>query len=72
MGESRIVTAVGVSVNSEQLGEASAKRIEAAVAAEIQRCLDDGLTTEEKDASAMRERMKLAHDREFAAIQAGQ
>lgn len=68
MTESRIVTAVGTSVNSERLGESAAKYIEDAMADEIRQAISEGITTEEKDVPAMKARMQVAHDRALAAM----
>ncbi len=62
-----VVSAVGIAVVSD---DDTGARIEAAVAAEIQKCTEEGIAVNEENAWKIRERMKLAREREMAAIDA--
>lgn len=62
-----VVTAVGISVNTVHGPEVNA-RLEAASSAEVMRCLEEGITTEEKNSWVIRERMAEARAREMELI----
>ncbi len=64
-----VVTGVGISVNSPH-GDAVNARLEKAMADEVLKCGEEGISTEEKNAHVIRARMREAHDRELAAIEA--
>jgi len=66
--ESKIVTAIGVSVNTVHGADAN-RRIEKAVNEEILKCNEEGISTEEKNSSIIRERMAKAHQRVLAEIE---
>lgn len=69
--EQKIITAVGISVNSKE-GEAANRRIEAVVQAEIRCCLDAGLDPSNAvDSAIIRQRMAVVHDREVELIREG-
>lgn len=65
--EPTIVSAVAVSVNSFHGDEVSA-RLEKAMADEVLKCNEEGISTSEENSTVIRERMRAAHDRELAAI----
>lgn len=62
-----VVTGVAVSINGAHSDE-DAKRIEDAVCAEILKCNEEGISTEEKNSDTIRERMHIARQREMDAI----
>lgn len=67
-----IVTAVGISANSEKHGPEAAKRLEQAMSIAVQACVDEGLQAgREEDARLIRQRMQDAHDRVLADISEG-
>lgn len=63
--EQKIVTAVGVAVGTNQNVKARelGKRIEQAMADEILKCAEEGISTEEKNSIYIRERMQAARKR---------
>jgi hypothetical protein len=64
-----IVTAIGMAVGQES-GDPRDARLQAAINAEIHRCLADGLSAD-GDADVIRDRMKAAHEAELQAINEG-
>ena len=76
MGESKIVTAVGVSANESPIVKADGTEIP--VAARVQKAMEDGIlqateegiSTEEKNAPEIRERMRVAREKVMAEIEA--
>lgn len=68
--EPRIVTAVGIAVSTDSRGRDTAKRVEAAMAAEVLKCNEEGISTSEENSAVIRERMMAARRRELDAIAA--
>lgn len=68
--ESKIVSAVGISVNHVEGREVS-QRLEAAMAAEVLRCTAEGISTDDENSAVIRARIAAAHDRELALILSG-
>lgn len=69
MPESKIVTAVGISVNHIAGPEVSA-RLEKAMSDAVLECNAEGISTSEENSQIIRERMAAAHDRVLAEIAA--
>ena len=70
MTESKIVTAVGISVTTP-LGAEANRRLEQAMADEVLRCNTEGISTEECHAGTLRARMQAAYARELEKIERG-
>lgn len=68
--ESKVVSAVGVSVNTGSQGREMAQRIEKAMAEEILKCNEEGISTSEENSVIIRDRMMAVRDRVKAEIQA--
>lgn len=60
--ESKIVTAVGVLVTGSQHGDIN-RRVEQAMSDAVMQCAAEGVSTEEKNSSIIRERMMAARQR---------
>lgn len=63
--EQTIVTAVGTAVgtNPSQKARELGKRVEQAMADEVRKCAEEGISTEEKNSILIRERMQAARKR---------
>jgi len=68
--EQRVVTAVGVSVNTPHGDEINA-RLSKAMSDAVLQCNQEGISTSEENSAIIRDRMRAAYEQELAAIQAG-
>jgi hypothetical protein len=69
--EERVVTSVGISVNTLH-GEAVNARLQKAMSDAVLACNAEGISTDEANSEVIRKRMTEAHDAELAKIFAEQ
>ncbi len=63
MDESTVVTAVGISVNTGTRGRLLAQRVEKAMADEVLKCNQEGISTSEENSAVIKERMLAVRQR---------